>query len=173
MTLNLILLILGVVCMLAALVLVIKPWFVAAVPAYAGLWLLHLSVYTMFPKWIFVFYGIATAMVVGLKCLSPKGEPDGRSTGNLYLGLGALMGCMLGMLVEARYMLLGTILGTAMGQLAFARTPHGKWLMLSKSNFIQYLCAKGLPVIVAVAMIGVGIEGFVFDRANIRTFYLI
>ncbi|MBR5639755.1 MAG: hypothetical protein IKW83_08325 [Muribaculaceae bacterium] len=172
MTLYTILLILGSICLLAALVMVIKPWIVAAIPAYAGLWLLHLSVYTTFPKWIFIFYGFATAMVVGLKYISPKGEPDGRNTGNLYIGLGSMMGCLLGMLVDARFMLLGTILGAVMGQLAFSRTPHGKWLMLSKTNFIQYLCAKGLPAVVAVAMIGVGIEGFVYDIANVRPIYL-
>ena len=172
MTFYTILLILGAISLLAALVLVIKPWIVAAIPAYAGLWLLHLSVYTTFPKWVFIFYGIATAMVVGLKFISPKGEPDGRNTGNLYLGLGAMMGCLLGMLIDARFMLLGTILGAVMGQVAFSRTPHGKWLMLSKSNFIHYLCARGLPAIVAVAMIGVGIEGFVYDIADVKPIFL-
>ena len=172
MTFYTILLILGGICLVAALVLVIKPWTVAAIPAYVGLWLLHLSKYTMFPKWTFIFYGIATAMVIGLKYISPKGEPDGRTTGNLYIGLGAMMGCLLGMLIDARFMLLGTALGAVMGEVAFSRTPHGKWLMLSKSNFIQYLCARGLPAIVAVAMIGVGIEGFVYDIAQVRPVYL-
>ena len=170
-TLNIILLVAGSLCMIAALVLVIKPWIVAAIPAYAGLWLLHLSLFTTFPKWVFIFYGIATAMVVGMKYISPRGEPDGRNTGNIYLGLGALRGCLLGMAIEARFMLLGTILGSIIGQVAFSRTPHGKWLMLSKSNFIQYLCAKGLPVVVAVAMIGVGVEGFVYDIANVTRLY--
>ena len=172
MTIYTLLLILGALCMTAALAMVIKPWVVAAIPAYAGMWLLHLSTYTTFPMWTFIFYGVATAMVVGLKFISPKGEPDGRNTGNLYLGLGAMMGCLLGMLIDARFMLLGTALGAVMGQLAFSRTPHGKWLMLSKSNFIHYLCARGLPAIVAVAMIGVGIEGFVYDIAHVRPIYL-
>lgn len=172
MTIYTILLILGGVALLAALVLVIKPWTVAAIPAYAGLWLLHLSKYTMFPKWTFIFYGVATLMVVGLKYISPKGEPDGRTTGNLYIGLGAMMGCLLGMLIDARFMLLGTLVGAVMGEVAFSRTPHGKWLMLSKSNFIHYLCARGLPAVVAVAMIGVGIEGFVYDIANVRPIFI-
>ena len=86
--------------MLFSLVLLFKPWIVAALPAYAGLWLLHLSTYTTFPKWVLIFYGIATAMVVGIRFMSPKGEPDGKLTGNLYIGLGALMGCLLGMLIE-------------------------------------------------------------------------
>ena len=163
MTFNLILLISGIVLMAVALILLFKPWVVAALPAYAGLWLLHLSTYTTFPRWIFIFYGIATLMVMGIKYLSPKGEPDGRITGNLYVSLGALMGCLLGILVEARFMVLGTILGTVLGVLAYSVTPQGRWLKFPKSNFIQYLCAKGLAVIVAVAMMGIAVEGFVFD----------
>ena len=158
-----ILLIAGIVLMALALVLLFKPWLPAAVPAYAGLWLLHLSTYTTFPQWIFIFYGVATLMVMGIRYLQPKGEPDGKSTGNLYLALGAIMGCLLGMLVEARFMVFGPILGTVLGQFAFSKTPHGTWLRFPKSNFIQYLCAKGLAVIVAVAMMGIAVEGFVFD----------
>ena len=73
------------------------------------------------------------------------------------------MGCLLGILVEARFMVLGTILGTVLGVLAYSVTPQGRWLKFPKSNFIQYLCAKGLAVIVAVAMMGIAVEGFVFD----------
>ncbi len=162
MSTSLLLLILGIIFMLAAIVLVIKPWWVAAVPAYAGLWCFHWSTVATFPSWIFIFYGAATLMVMGIRYLSPKGEPDGKSTGNLYLGLGAMMGCLLGMMVEARFMVLGTIIGTIMGQIAFSRTPGGKWLRFPKSNFIQYLCAKGLAIVVAVAMIGLAVEGFVY-----------
>ena len=163
MTFNIILLVAGIIFMALALILIFKPWYVAALPAYIGLWLLHLSTYTTFPTWIFIFYGVATLMVMGIRHLSPKGEPDGKNTGNLYLGLGAIMGCLLGMLVDARFMVLGTIIGTIMGQIAFSRTPHGKWLRFSKSNFIQYLCAKGLGIVVAVAMIGLAVEGFTYD----------
>ena len=96
MILSKILLIAGIVLMLLALVLLFKPWIAAALPAYAGLWLMHLSTYTTFPQWIFIFYGVTTLMVMGIKYLQPKGEPGGKSTGNLYLALGAIMGCLLG-----------------------------------------------------------------------------
>ena len=110
MSSSLLLLVIGVMFLTLAIVMVFKPWYVAALPAYAGLWLLHWSCYTSFPSWVFIFYGVATLMVMGIRYLSPKGEPDGKTTGNLYLGLGAMMGCMLGMLLEARFMVLGTIL---------------------------------------------------------------
>ena len=162
MTSSILLLILGVLCILTAIVLVIKPWWVAAVPAFVGLCLMHWSALASFPTWTFIFYGVATVMVIGIRYLLSKGEPDGKSTGNLYLGLGALMGCLIGMMMDARFMLLGTIIGTVMGAFAFSRTPAGKWLRFPKSNFIQYLCAKGLGIIVAVAMIGLSVEGIIY-----------
>ncbi len=162
MTGSILLLFLGVLFIVAAVLLVIKPWWVAAVPAYVGLCFLHWSKLASFPLSTFIFYGIATLMVMGIRYLLPKGEPDGKSTGNLYLGLGALMGCLLGLILETRFMLLGTILGTVMGALAFSRTPAGKWLLFPKSNFIQYLCAKGLGIIIAVAMIGYSVDGIIY-----------
>ena len=41
MLLSKIFLIAGIALMVLALVLIFKPWYVAALPAYAGLWLLH------------------------------------------------------------------------------------------------------------------------------------
>ena len=162
MTFSIFLVVLGAILLVLALVMVFKPWYVAALPAYVGICCLHWSTLATFPTWVFIFYGAATLMVMGIRYLSPKGEPDGKTTGNLYLGLGALMGCLLGMMLEARFMVLGTIIGTAMGQLAFSRTPGGKWLRFPKSNFIQYLCAKGLGIVVSVAMIGLAVEGVIY-----------
>ena len=86
-----ILLVLGLVALAAALWLVLRPWRVAAaVPAFAGLVLLHFSYYIEVPLRAFVFWGIATAMVAGLTYLSPSGEPDGNKASNLYVGLSAM-----------------------------------------------------------------------------------
>ena len=67
-----ILLVLGLVALAAALWLVLRPWRVAAaVPAFAGLVLLHFSYYIEVPLRAFVFWGIATAMVAGLTATRP------------------------------------------------------------------------------------------------------
>ena len=73
-----------------------------------------------------------------------------------------LAGCLLGMLVGARVMVLGVVLGAFVGQMAYSRTPEGKWLKFPTSTFIQYFCAKSLPAIVAVSMLGIAVEGFIF-----------
>lgn len=135
-------------------------WVVASLPAYCGIVSLHASTFTTLPSWTLVFYGIATAIVIAIAVLSPKGEPDGRNTGNLYLGLGALAGGLVGMMAGARFMMLGVLLGCLFGELAFGRTPHGQWLKFPSVNFIHYFCARGLQAVVATSMIGIAVEGF-------------
>ena len=150
MVMQTILLIAGVACLIAALVLVLWPRWVAAVPAYVGLWLMHWSYYIAVPTLTFIFWGIATFITVGLFYLSPSGEPDGHSSSNLYVGFTAMAGGMLGILLAPRIMVLGVVLGAAMGQLAYSRTPAGKWMLTPSIQFWRYFAAKCLPAIVAI-----------------------
>ncbi len=164
MVIQTILLIAGVACLAAALVLVLWPRWVAAVPAYAGLWLMHWSYYISVPSLTFIFWGIATAITIGLFYLSPSGEPDGNRSSNLYIGLTAMAGGMLGiMFAVPRIMVLGVILGAAMGQLAYSRTPAGKWMLTPSVQFWRYFAAKCLPAIVAVSIVCIAIMGIVID----------
>lgn len=161
MIVTTLLLIAGAICAAGALVCVLRPWCSAALPAYAALCLLNWSTSIYLPVKTFVFWGVATVICLGLRHMSPKGEPDGRNTGNVYVGLGAMAGGLLGILVSARIMVLGVVVGALMGQLAFSKTPHGKWLKFPSSTFIHYFCAKSLPAIVATAMVGIAVEGFI------------
>lgn len=129
MILQTILLIAGAIGLITALALVLWPRWVAAVPAYAGLVLMHLSYYIAVPMSTFIFWGVATLLAVGLYYLSPSGEPDGHSSSNLYVGFTAMAGGMLGILLAPRILVLGVILGAAMGQLAYSRTPAGRWML--------------------------------------------
>ena len=158
-----ILLIVGVACLIAALVLVLKPKWVAAVPAFIGLVLMHLSYYIAVPGMTFAFWGIATLITIGLFYLSPSGEPDGHSSSNLYVGLTAMAGGMLGILLAPRIMVLGVVLGAAMGQLAYSRTPAGKWMLSPSMLFWRYFAAKCLPAIVAVSIVCIAVMGVVID----------
>ena len=155
------LLVLGAICLVAALVLVLRPRWVATVPAYAGLVLMHLSYYIAVPTVTFIFWGIATLITVGLFYLSPSGEPDGHSSSNLYVGFTAMAGGMLGILLAPRILVLGVILGAAMGQLAYSRTPAGRWMLSPSSLFWRYFAAKCLPAIVAISIVCISIMGIV------------
>lgn len=158
-----ILLIAGVICLAIALVLVLWPRWVAAVPAFIGLLLMHWS-YTIDVKTMtFIFWGIATLITVGLFYLSPSGEPDGNRSSNLYIGFTAMAGGMLGILLAPRIMVLGVILGAAMGQLAYSRTPAGKWMLSPSTMFWKYFAAKCLPAIVAVSIVCIAIMGVVIE----------
>lgn len=163
MVMQTILLIAGVACLIAALVLVLWPRWVAAVPAYVGLWLMHWSYYIAVPTLTFIFWGIATFITVGLFYLSPSGEPDGHSSSNLYVGFTAMAGGMLGILLAPRLMVLGVVLGAAFGQLAYSRTPAGKWMLSPSTLFMRYFAAKCLPAIVAVAIVCIAVMGIVID----------
>ena len=163
MVMQTILLIAGVACLIAALVLVLWPRWVAAVPAYVGLWLMHWSYYIAVPTLTFIFWGIATFITVGLFYLSPSGEPDGNSSSNLYVGFTAMAGGMLGILLAPRLMVLGVVLGAAFGQLAYSRTPAGKWMLSPSTLFVRYFAAKCLPAIVAVSIVCIAVMGIVID----------
>jgi len=163
MVMQTILLIAGAIALIIALALVLRPKWVAAVPAYAGLLLMHWSYYIDVKMVTFIFWGIATLITVGLFYLSPKGEPDGHSSSNLYVGFTAMAGGMLGILLAPRVMVLGVVLGAAMGQLAYSRTPAGKWMLSPSSQFWRYFAAKCLPAIVAVAIVCIAVMGIVID----------
>ena len=158
-----ILLIGGAICLIAAILLVLWPRWVAAVPAFLGLLLMHLS-YTIDVKTMtFIFWGIDTLITVGLFYLSPSGEPDGNRSSNLYIGFTAMAGGMLGIMLAPRVMVLGVILGAAMGQLAYSRTPAGKWMLNPSTMFWRYFAAKCLPAIVAISIVCIAVMGMVID----------
>ena len=163
MVLQTLLLIAGAACLVVALLLVLRPRWVAAVPAFAGLALMHWS-YTIDVKTMtFIFWGIATLITVGLYYLLPKGEPDGHQSSNLYVGFTAMAGGMLGILLAPRIMVLGVILGAAMGQLAYSRTPAGNWMLFPSTQFWRYFAAKCLPAIVAISIVCIAVMGVVID----------
>lgn len=158
-----ILLVAGALCLVAAALLVLRPRWVAAVPAFIGLLLMHWSYFIDVKTMTFIFWGAATLITVGLFYLSPSGEPDGNNSSNLYIGLTAMAGGMLGILLAPRLMVLGVILGAAMGQLAYSRTPAGKWMLTPSSQFWRYFAAKCLPAIVAISIVCIAIMGVVID----------
>ena len=158
-----ILFVMGLICLATALALVLWPKWNAAVPAFIGLLLLHSSYRIAVPWMTFAFWGVATLLTVGLFLLSPRGEPDGHRSSNLYIGFTAMAGGLLGILLAPRVMVLGVVLGAAMGQLAYSRTPAGKWMLNPSSQFWRYFAAKSLPAIVAVAIVCIAIMGIVID----------
>lgn len=163
MIINYILLIAGIICLVAALILVLRPRWVASVPAFLGMALMHWSYFIFVKTSAFIFWGIATLITVMLFYLSPSGEPDGNQSSNLYVGLTAMAGGMLGILLAPRIMVLGVVLGAAMGQLAYSRTPAGRWMLSPSLQFWRYFAAKCLPAIVAVSIVCIAVMGVLIN----------
>ncbi len=165
MTFLIVTLIIASCLLIVALVLTIKPLWVAAVPALVAMLLLYWADFfqsASLPVWKIAIWTMATAIVVMLRRYQPDGEPDGHNTGNLYVGLASIMGALLGIATGPNFVLIGTIIGAVIGLMAYSRTPRGKWIKFASSTFIQYFCARCLPAIVAVAIIGICLESILF-----------
>ena len=158
-------LILGVLSLVAGVVLMFRPVIPAAIASYAAMWLFHLSYRITVTERTFIFWGAATFLLMTIARMKPKSEPKS-ATANAYITIGSLAGMLLAMTVSANVMLLGVLVGAVMGMIAFVNTPKGKFIGFSTSTFIHYFCSSGLPIAVAVSMIGIIIEGFLINMAN-------
>lgn len=150
----------GLVCMAAAIYFLFRPHFPAAIAAYIGMIMLHVSTYIFLTTNALIFWGCACLIVGLLHMLLPKGEPAASKASNRYIALAGLAGMTVGLAVHPNFMVIGCILGCFLGLFAYTRTPYGSWLKFPTFTFIQYFCAKGLPAIVAIAIIGIALEGF-------------
>lgn len=159
-----ILLVLGIVMLLVALVLLLRPWRVtAALPAYLGLLALHFSYFIAVRPAYLWFWGVAAVIVAITAWYSPQGEPDGNRASNLYVGLSALAGALLGLIISPRVMVLAIILACFVGMMAYSRTPQGGWLRRDHRAMVNYFAVKCLPAIVAASIVGIAIEGFIIS----------
>lgn len=149
--------------MLAALVLVVYPVIPAAIASYVAMCLLHWSYCISVTEKTFIFWGIATLLLMTIARMSQREDVRKNVAINTYIGVGALIGMLLGMTLSASVVVLGTVAGAALGLIAFVNTPKGKLIRFSPSTFIHYFCAKGLPVIVAVSILGIVLEGFLLN----------
>lgn len=129
------------------------PRFPAVVPAYAAMVLLHFAGMPYFESKILLFWAVATVIVLGLTMLQPRALTAARQ-GHAYVAGGCLAGVLLGYIVSpvASAIIIGGAAGAFLGTLAFMRTPKGPHFSVGSAEFVQYLCAKGLPVVVAMSM---------------------
>ena len=162
MTLYYILFVVGIIAMVLALVLLFWPRFSAVLPAYVGMLCLHLSTFIYLRNFALIFWAVATVIVLMIKHLSPPGEPDGNKASNLYVGLSTVAGAMLGIVINPSLIVLGAIIGSLIGVMAYSRTPRGKWINPPSSAFFQDVGTKCLPAVVTVSIIGITVEGFIY-----------
>ena len=146
-----------VICIIlaaVALALTFRPYVPAAVIAYlsllAGRWSGDIPVTDR----ELLFWAAVTVLVSAISALLPK-EVSQTSRGMGYIAGGTLAGAAVGLLLSQGGMIAAAAAGAFLGALAYSRTPAGKPLSFPSQRFLQYLCAKGLPAIVAIAITGI------------------
>ncbi len=102
----------------------------------------------------YIFWGVAMVIVVALNFILPEAVARSR-TGVPYICVGALAGALLGVAASSQTaIILGSVAGAAVGGIAYGMTPRGKMLDFPSSRFINYLCAKGFPVVITACICG-------------------
>lgn len=146
-----------IICILlsaVALALIFRPYVPAAVAAYASLLAGRYSGYISTSDKALIFWGVAMVLVLAITTMLPRTLVQ-TSRGMGYIAGATLAGGCIGMTLSTSAITVAAAAGTFLGAMAYSRTPAGQALRFPSSDFLQYLCAKGLPAIVAVSIVGV------------------
>lgn len=100
-----------------------------------------------------IFWAVATAIVVALRFMLPA-QVNSHREGSVYITAGGVAGLFIGIALSPAATPAAIIVATILGALAYATTPSGRALLgFPSRKAVNYLCAKGLPVIVALTML--------------------
>lgn len=146
-----------IICILlaaTALALIFRPYVPAAAVAYASLIAGRYSGYVAVSDKTLIFWGAAMLLVLAITTLLPRTLVQ-TSRGMGYIAGATLAGGCLGLALSPTAITVAAAIGAFLGALAYSRTPAGLPLRFPSSDFLHYLCAKGLPAIVAVSIVGV------------------
>lgn len=126
----------------------------AVLASLAALVLGQLSGYAYVNVSTLVFWIVTVVIVLGIDFLLPAQVRNSR-VGVPHFCTGALVGCAIGMLFNS---MAGIITGSAVGVLlsavALSRLQAGNSLEYPSKKFFNYLCAKGLPLVVIYSILG-------------------
>ncbi|MDE5751883.1 MAG: hypothetical protein K2H88_04510 [Duncaniella sp.] len=126
----------------------------AAVTAFLGLCATGLLPGETLPLSGYIFWAVAMLIVVALGLILPPAI-NGSRIGTPYVCGASMAGMLVGLATSSHAaMVAGAFIGAVLGGIAFAKTPAGKILEFPTSKFLNYLCAKGLPVVVTMSIIG-------------------
>ncbi|MCM1163631.1 MAG: hypothetical protein NC339_05215 [Muribaculaceae bacterium] len=104
------------------------------------------------PVSTYLFWGTAMVIVVALYFILPRIIAQSRR-GLPYIAGASLAGAVIGMAIGSHAaVILGAVVGALLGGVAYGRTPAGRMLQFPSQKFFNYLCAKGLPVAIAMSM---------------------
>ncbi len=101
---------------------------------------------------VLIFWGVASAIVLGLRTLQRRLAL--MTSGNAFVSGGAFVGTVLGYMIAptASAMILGGIVGSFLGAMAYMRSPGSPRLPIASRGFLDFLCVKGLSATVTLTM---------------------
>lgn len=125
------------------------PRIPSVLAAWLGLLLAHFAGAPYVTGNVLLFWGIASAIVLMLNVLQPKALVLTRA-GQTHIVAGAIAGTALGYACApvVAAIIIGAIAGAFLGAVAFMTLPGGPKAKIGSPEFLQYLCAKGLPAVV-------------------------
>lgn len=169
------LIILAIMLYAAGGLLLLKRELLGPIASFLALTAVYGSSTLLIPVNMLLTWLCITLVISAVSAMQPP-EVMSQHRGMGYMCLGALGGMALGLTGysfgatgNAVYalMVLGTLLGTAIGYVLFTRTPAGQALRQSRSRFVSYLLAKGFPVAIAVMQLGVVLTLLIMEKTKI------
>jgi hypothetical protein len=151
--------ILSTLLVIAAIILMFRPAFTAAVAAYAAMWVLWLAgpADTLPPATAMAFWGVAALIVAALDVMIPR-KVTSALPGRAHIAGASLAGAIAGMAIASSAIVLGAVTGAFLGMLAFSRTTAGRPARFPSGAFVRHLCALGLPAAVSSSMAAIVIN---------------
>ncbi len=128
----------------------------SALIAYGAMICAHCSGGTGIHTRELVFWGVATAIVLGLRYLM-AGDGHDRRAARGYTAGGAAAGAFVGVLLwpGAGGAILGSAIGTVLGAVAYMRLPSGPHYSIASGEFVNFVASRGLPVIVGTSIVAI------------------
>ena len=155
-TTSQILLVCAMIMYLGGILLTFRPLFPAVIPTYCGMWLLKLSGFAAISGSTMLWWGVASAIVVGLIYLLPRDISSSRR-GLGYISAGTLAGAAVGAIASTiTSIIAGAVVGALLGTLAYSRTADGRELATAGNRFVNYAMAKAMPAVINFTMTAIG-----------------
>lgn len=138
----------------------------SVVMSYAGMITMNAATIATLTTWDLVSWAIASLLVIVIALLqSPRDTHRAvKAQGTAYVVTATLAGTLVGMLTGRAGMIIGAVIGAFLGALAFSRTPRGRELNFPSNTFLQYLAARGLPAVVTMCMLAMGLALIIEDN---------
>ena len=137
---------------IAGIIAMFVPRIPSVVASCAALVCAHFAGAVYVDAKILIYWSIATAIILALRILQPT--PRIAATSRWYIALGAIAGAFVGYSIAptASSIIISSAIAAFLGAVIYMRTPKAQTNPLPSGQFIQFICATGLPAVVSASM---------------------